>query len=757
MGLLVADPVARVEMVLPLDPFSLSPTAYYRPESLSTLPNGSKVAQWNDDSGHGYHLTQASDPAKPVLVSRFLGGRSVLRFDGANTVMSAPATMAQLFGANGIGTVFMLVQIDAAASGTQTIWVENTAPNLIAFWQGGVLRSFVTSPSAQKAMSLGAWHLGLWQNDPAFIYAGVDDMDTADVGSLPGSVFAANLTGTLAIGKNGIFDPLLGYIAELIFFNYSLTELQRQGISAYFAKKYGTPNLSTSYGPWVEVKVHANPGIRAERGIRGHAFADRVASTGTMSFEMNNTGDSLVTRQSAYSPDHANWLIGFKEGTDVRLRITYDNLDVVVWRGTIEAILPVPGKTTYRVAVNCTDWMDEAATAKLSGQAVVLDNRSDQVFSLLVAAVKKQPPAIQVTQGADVYPYAFDNSQVESIAVMSEFQRLCMSEIGQVYVKGDGTVVFEGRRKRNTIVGSKFAFDDTSLFGLGISRARSNVLNNVSVEAHPRRKDTSNVVLFTLQNVPRIVRVTSYAVRGPYRDPNQKATRVGGMSMVTPASGTDFLFNSAADGTGTDLTAQLTVVATFSGNSVDFLVTNAGPADGYLTKLQARGLGLYSYETAISRAVEQASIDEFGERPYTLDMPYQADVGVAADAAAFVAAQNKVIVTRVDALTVRANDDDALMRQALTLEISDKVTVTESVTGLSGVAYFVNGVSLEVSEKGTIHVSWILTPADMSAYWILDLDGFTELDLTTVLGYGIFTAGWVLDLSTLASDTVVNP
>jgi hypothetical protein len=34
--------------------------------------------------------------------------------------------------------------------------------------------------------------------------------------------------------------------------------------------------------------------------------------------------------------------------------------------------------------------------------------------------------------------------------------------------------------------------------------------------------------------------------------------------------------------------------------------------------------------------------------------------------------------------------------------------------------------------------------------------GRSELDETTILGYGIFAAGWILDTSTLGTDTFLN-
>jgi hypothetical protein len=55
-----------------------------------------------------------------------------------------------------------------------------------------------------------------------------------------------------------------------------------------------------------------------------------------------------------------------------------------------------------------------------------------------------------------------------------------------------------------------------------------------------------------------------------------------------------------------------------------------------------------------------------------------------------------------------------------------------------------------------VKVTLSVVPVDDTQFWILDLPGRTELDLTTVLGFGLFTPGWILDSSTLGTNTFLN-
>jgi len=253
-----------------------------------------------------------------------------------------------------------------------------------------------------------------------------------------------------------------------------------------------------------------------------------------------------------------------------------------------------------------------------------------------------------------------------------------------------------------------------------------------------------------------------------YRDPDARATRVGGLNMTQPVITTDYTFNAAQDGSGVDISGQLSVSATYAGNSAEVTVLNNGPQDGYLTKLQCRGQGVYSYETVLVTAENQDSKDLYGERVFGLDMPYQSEVPTARDAAEFAVNQGKAILTPVDAITFWANREHRLMLAALQLDMSSKIHLEETVIGtdaiippgetlpVAALSFFVNGVSLSIGENGTIKCTLALAQADPFNYWILERDGFTELGLTTRLAYGAFIAGWVLDDSVLGTGTRVN-
>jgi len=507
---------------------------------------------------------------------------------------------------------------------------------------------------------------------------------------------------------------------------------------------------------WTDVSADVISDVAADWGIHSASQEDRVAGAGSLTFELDNSAQCSGGVLGYYSPGSPNVRVGFGIGTAVRLVLAHDFYgEKVAWVGTIEAAPPTPTLTTPKTAVRCVDWMAEAERAKLSGLAVQIDAQSDALFATLVAAMEKQPPGGTLSgSGSDVYPYALDDAQDEENEVSTLLQRLALSEYGLVYVVA-GTLVFEGRRRRGGAGSVRLALDDDVITALSISHARDDVLNRVQVSIHPRRRDVAATsVLFNLADSVEVVRNTSVVIQCPYRDPNQQAQRVGGIDMVAPVASTDYFGNTADDGSGTNITSQFVVTAIFGGNSADLTLTNNGPLDGFiLAGARLRGRGLYDFEPIISDVRDDASVTAYGENPLAYDMPYQASPANALDTAQFLLNLNKGERTRATSVSYVANWDLATVEQAFNLTISDRVSVTCAAAGLDAVVYFVNGVSLDVSMGGVVVVTYDLSPADISQYWLLEIPGRTEIDETTVLGFGLFVAGWLLDASVLGTDS----
>jgi hypothetical protein len=304
---------------------------------------------------------------------------------------------------------------------------------------------------------------------------------------------------------------------------------------------------------------------------------------------------------------------------------------------------------------------------------------------------------------------------------------LMMSEFGYAYSKGDttqgGTLRFENRHYRPTHTTSLCDFNnDMDRDGLQITGSQDDLANKVQVFVHPTRIGDSadptagfvlgGMALFQLQKTSTLIGALEIndAIFGPYRDPITREV-IGGTNFINPVATTDYTMNSAADGSGTDLTANFTVLASFTGQGVRFTIVNNTVTPAYLTKLQARGDGIYRYETMIEVTVAGT----FGTRVLAIDMPYQNDLSVASDIAAYLAAVQATGYPRVKSVKFLANRSLAWLTQALQREPGDCITVTETATGLStgtlsmpGVKFYINGVRLEYHPGQILFCTWYL-------------------------------------------------
>ena len=88
-------------------PANLAPTAWFdasNAASITTVGTAGHVSQWNDLSGHGYNVTQATDAARPITGTATVNARNVIRFSGTQTISRAAVSHPQPFAVYFVGT-----------------------------------------------------------------------------------------------------------------------------------------------------------------------------------------------------------------------------------------------------------------------------------------------------------------------------------------------------------------------------------------------------------------------------------------------------------------------------------------------------------------------------------------------------------------------------------------------------------------------------------------------------------------------------
>lgn len=219
-------------------PKALSPFAWYRAD-LGVSLVVDKVAAWADQSGNGYHLSQASDPLRPaydtIVASR--GNRPAVRTNGT-TYLTGNATLPRelswiiAFGSVGNGYAFAHSNGSneyhhTFSGGPATHFVRNIAGTSYS-------RTSFVQPVFVADTNLVVTY------DGATISArrsGVNLAMTAPVGTPPAS---ESIASTLYVGRGGAGYGAALQILEIIVAP-PLNSVQLGALDAYFAR-LGRPN-----------------------------------------------------------------------------------------------------------------------------------------------------------------------------------------------------------------------------------------------------------------------------------------------------------------------------------------------------------------------------------------------------------------------------------------------------------------------------------------------------------------------------------
>ena len=497
-------------------------------------------------------------------------------------------------------------------------------------------------------------------------------------------------------------------------------------------------------GTWTDVTADTRVGVQpidVGYGIEGTGPTDRIASTGTMQFSLNNASSNSTGNAGAYSPGHTNARDGWDLGVRCRLKLAYSGTDYYKFFGTVTSIVPDAGQYQRQaVAVTAVDWMDEAATSKIKSIEIATAQRADQLVTTLVEdAVDRQPAQTDFDTTISTFAFAFDNLLDQQTSVITALRDVVNSELGFLYVKGStvspgGVLRLESRHARPLTPTAAHTFDET-MVSLEASRARADLINRIYIVVHPRTVSAAtNIVLWeltTTDSVPSIPAGETLYITAPFTEASINAYRVGGQSLTTPVAGTDWIAYDAASG-GSVITGDTTyTISETAANAAVLAFQNNGLVTAYLQTVQLRGQTVKDISETVVSAVDEGSKTKFGALDRRLDMKYEADVTLASNAAEWLLNVNSSPRYVLKAMTVTGSTS-ALLTQVLAREPGDRIAVTETMTGLDAVGYFINGVKMHIDPSGLTSVDWSLAPAEQQSAWILNT---SLLGIGTTLGF----------------------
>lgn len=485
---------------------------------------------------------------------------------------------------------------------------------------------------------------------------------------------------------------------------------------------------------WVELDDAGAAGTcRGSWGIPDNSPLSRVAMPGELIISLNNS-------TGLYTPGGPSALAGFQKGLPFKMVITFEGMEYPFYY-YISEIDPRPSTKDKKCDVTAVTWLDYADRHPIVNPGVLTNKRGDEVLTTAISEVEIQPQATDLDTGIETFPTVFDTTTSHT-TVVSEMDKVAFSELGYIYERHNGTIVFEAQDARpgsRTVDALPLANDDSGLclnedgdfalnedggFVINDELAAmtfdgsiienfdapygKHQINRMTVYAYPRRIDASVQVLFQLDEEIVIGSGQSYTLKGTWADPNG-GLPINAQEWVTPVATTDYTMYTATGGGGSDITGSLTISWTPGTEGFTAVLTNGNAATGYLNKFSPRAKGIYYYNQISHTASNSASITEYEAESETLHQKYQNTTYTGRVFADSVVAEHKDPRTVLNSITFPANRSPACMMAFLNGEVGQLHYIDIDELNLTG-NYYIQGIEFQMNGR-IITVTWIVAVA----------------------------------------------
>jgi len=491
-----------------------------------------------------------------------------------------------------------------------------------------------------------------------------------------------------------------------------------------------------------------DPGEEIDMGrVRGIScsFGRDRASQLTGKSKAGKLTATLDNRSGDYNPFNSSSPIygNILPGRPVRLLGTSTTQsDQAIWQGFLTRITPqvfLGGDAT--AILEATGPLGQINLDKIE-VPMVTSQRTDQVVDdILDAAGWAAGSSYRTLDTGKTTISRYWKSQSYAIPALQEVES---TEGGFIREGKDGKIVFDNRHHRlsGAALTSQATYSDAS----GAARVYSGLTQDDPLphifnifEADVQTYTTASVaVLWTLSETgtssPSIAPGVARTYIARYPTPAAANNARGVNAWTTTAATTDMLGNTAADGSGTNVTASIGISVSKSSETMDITLTNNTSATAYITKLQARGTAITADDPASIKQEDATSKTAFGERTWPSRTKFIPDTDEALDWADFNLSVYKD-PTAVLRMTYFANRDTNAINEMLDRDISERVTVVAANTADLSINrdFFIEGVNHQITANRLHKVTYLLSDAvQFSDFWVLNT---SALGTSTRLAY----------------------
>ena len=309
---------------------------------------------------------------------------------------------------------------------------------------------------------------------------------------------------------------------------------------------------------------------------------------------------------------------------------------------------PVLDETAKTVTYQLSDFLQSLYNEPLTTAAALQNVRTDQALSALLQLVGLSPTQFDLDVGMNIIPFWYvDNTTTFGAAV----EQLMQAEMGRLFMSETGRITFWNRQHYSQDIVATFDRSNTLDY---TTNAQTDIINAVWITADIRQvqpnqaywdqKSTTDTTNYTA-----IAPSASVIVTATFSDPVA--------SVDTPAAGGStsyFTANTASNGSGTDVSASVSVSVIDYCTSYQMTFTNTLDETIYITDIELYAAPATVINTIYVRQEDSASIDQYDQQLLQITNDFFPDAATV-NSRALMILYDYANYNQLQTLTVKAN------------------------------------------------------------------------------------------------------
>lgn len=277
---------------------------------------------------------------------------------------------------------------------------------------------------------------------------------------------------------------------------------------------------------------------------------------------------------------------------------------------------PKESKTNRTVEVPVFDYITFIENSTLAA-AIYENQRTDQIIEDILTTLGFGSSQYVLDVGLNTIPFAWFDKQKSA---GRRIRQVCESEEAHFYQDENGILRFENRNHytqyphqlvQHNIDPGDILFDEQD--------DSTKIINRAIVTAKPRAVDAAASVIWESSEIPlEIAAGSTTTIWAAFYEADGQ-TPLPIYEVTTPAENTDYEANSAADGSGTDKSAQIGITITNFVESAKIEITNNDAGVVHVTTLQLRGKAARVTQAIQAISEDTDSINKYEAQEYPLN------------------------------------------------------------------------------------------------------------------------------------------